>query len=292
MKLSFKIAFCLVLLSSIATGQAFSKLYFTQEHILLYENALLKMDSNYFGSLERKFFKSKTDALNYKSSPVAFPDENAQNITSLPKLLGKTFRVKSLLDLKGNISNSEYLKVKRFEDKIVFQLQDTLSKDSLFYLFNMDEIKSEFPFLVSNLNLRALTALLFRTVDEYNGEVSITHWYPQGITLTKYIHKGVTRYYLSLNAEGETPTVLMTGVNLIFTDKRQFNRPDASIDVKVNGDGSGYDYSAFMPLSQTEMQKFTAAPILKYRLYIHEAIPEEEDAILLRGYAMALLKAK
>lgn len=86
--------------------------------------------------------------------------------------------------------------------------------------------------------------------------------------LYKYIESGKVSYYLSLRTYGSTVNFGKTGVIILFDDETKMSKP--TIEITVNYDTRGFEYHAFIPLTETEVKSLTTKKIRKFRLYIYD----------------------
>jgi hypothetical protein len=271
-------------------GQTFEKVFFTKQYLSLYEGALVKVDSTHSNGFTSRFFYKFEDALNDKVGQVAFTT-GSNRVSERELMKGKVFRVHKLLNIEGNKPSVEFLKI-ILNDKIIFHLVDTLSKDSVYFVHNANDNWTDFPFLTSKLNPLAFQQFIEKEVDDFDGGIRFTHPNANRFYLMKIQTNGKAAYYLRLEADGLTPNISIKGVTLLFTDGSVMKKPLVDIDTDVKHDGSGYVYSTFMTLSIDEVRQLGKKPIKKYRLYVYDEQIGIEDAVLLTGFANALLKAK
>ena len=159
-------------------------------------------------------------------------------------------------------------------DNPIFILKDTLSKQLIYFKYDKI-VDSDFPFLTTKTKYNAtiLCNQIMREVDEFTNEININTPYPglgesSSVILYKSIKSGKTVYYLSLQTNGSTLNVSKQGVTVLFEDGTKFSKPTAALDVDAADDG--YAYSAFIPITLTEVQIFTKKRIKKFRLYIYD----------------------
>jgi hypothetical protein len=271
-------------------AQSFEKLFFPKEYILLYNKSFLKIDSNYNQIPKNRFFHTFEGASNPLTSKVAF-NENEDRITEINKLKGMVFKVIELQTIDGKSLTTDFLKSNQ-NDQILFHLKDTLSNESIYFIFKSEDKWTDFPFICSKLNKTIYKEFLSKEIDDFDGETRIGHPYFDVVNLYKTITKGIPRYYLSLNAGGITPNVGIKGVDILFMDGSKLNKPAIEVDVDINTDGSGYTYSAFLTLTTEEMKKLSKQPIRKFRLYVYDGMLSLEEGVLIMGFAGALLQAK
>ena len=102
--------------------------------------------------------------------------------------------------------------------------------------------------------------------------------------------------YLSLKATGTTLNMFEKGIILLFTDGDKIEFPNAEIDTKA-GDGAYWEYSAFVRISDEQLDKFINKDIDAFRLYIYDSnvtpFPEKvkKKRKQIRGWAQAIKEA-
>jgi len=80
------------------------------------------------------------------------------------------------------------------------------------------------------------------------------------------------RYYLSIRVSALTTAAIgESGVKLILKDGTRLSWLDAELDVKVNSKGDGYYVSAFISLSESDLQKLSTSNPKKCKLYIFKS---------------------
>lgn len=155
---------------------------------------------------------------------------------------------------------NDVLKFKR-----LLVIKDTNTSE--IYYFNYDvTYERNFPFLTSKIPFDACSKIE-REVDEFTNEVQLYSPYSTTLSINKYIKGGKSYYYLSLYAKGSTVNVNIKGVTILFEDGSKMLKPNEKIDVDVSG---GFRYSAFIPLTQLDLQKLGTTKITKFRLYIYD----------------------
>jgi len=126
-----------------------------------------------------------------------------------------------------------------------------------------------------------------RNVDEYTGEITIsTQIKFDGAMLHKYIRKGVTTYYLNLEAEGSTVNYSTRGVIVLFTDGTKWIKPTEKVSLNYR---SGFHYSSFIRLTPADVELFSKKFIKGYKLYIYDSKLDISDA---EEFVMGVNKVK
>ena len=116
-----------------------------------------------------------------------------------------------------------------------------------------------------------------RNVDEFTNEITInTETKLDGVTLYKYINKGIISYYLSLEVEASSVHYGIRGVTVLFTDGTKWFKPSEKVKLNYR---SGFHYSSFISLSQTDIQLFSSKFIKAYRLYIYDTQVDKSEAV-------------
>ena len=62
-------------------------------------------------------------------------------------------------------------------------------------------------------------------------------------------------------------SVNKTGVIILFTDGTKWTRQS---EIDVDAESDGFEYSAFIPLTQEDLITFSTKKIKKFRLYIYD----------------------
>jgi hypothetical protein len=127
-------------------------------------------------------------------------------------------------------------------------------------------------------------------VDKDKFEDKTSYYSPQesGFTVIKIISKGITTYYLSVEEGGSTANVDGKGLFLLFDDGTKLNKENAKIDVKVGNKG-GFIYSAFIELTNEDLEILKTKKLTDNRLYIYDGTVNSESAKLIQEYAKCVL---
>ena len=108
-------------------------------------------------------------------------------------------------------------------------------------------------------------------------------------TIYKYLNKRKSVYYLSLKTTGITVNVNESGVIILFTDGTKWTR-SSKIDVEAGSDG--FDYSAFITLSSSDITTFSKKKIKKFRLFIYDEVVSSSDGDRFKLYTDCIKNAK
>jgi hypothetical protein len=133
-----------------------------------------------------------------------------------------------------------------------------------------------------------------REIDEFEGTIKIdcpTLGTPAStIHLIKIINKGKSVYYMRLMTYGSTAVVDGLGVIVLFTDGTKLTKPNVEIDVDV--DDNGFQYTAFFPVTTTDLKTLASKTINKFRLYIFDGSVREKDAADFKVYSKQIVLTK
>jgi hypothetical protein len=111
-------------------------------------------------------------------------------------------------------------------------------------------------------------------------------------TVLKYVKNNVSTYYLSLTAKGSTLNVNEKGVVILFTDDSKLIKSNEKINVDVNSDASGWEYSAFIRLLPSDLALLSKKKIQMFRLYIYDTKVDTNHSEMLPLYVNCLKNLK
>jgi hypothetical protein len=199
-------------------------------------------------------------------SPI---DDNRYN-TKYESLVAKTFTVASTH--KSEVSyNPDYTLI--LENPEI---------GTLYYTYD-PKFEFNFPFeIVGGLEYPEgyLCKDIETRVDKFDGRTTFYSPMVDGISFTKV--KGDTdRTYLSMTTQSSTVNVNVKGVIILLQNGDKINLPDEEIDTKVHsGRGGGFDYTAFIALTDEQIEQLKAQAITDFRLYIYDKTVKEQNKVM------------
>ena len=265
------------LTATISTAQTFQE-NFLGEDFMQYKGALLKLKEDAISGFSHTFYNDLKYCQKMYDDNVIYPDSKYSFKTVQDSLKNRVFKVENIVDKDGNtFAGGSYF------DKPIFVLKDTKTDQTIYYKYDK-KYDFNFPFLTSEIELdtEALCAKIERRVDDFTDQVSLNSPIIDGRQLAsmiiyKTIKGSKTVYSLSLQTYGSTVNVGESGAIILFDDGTKMNKPSEKISVDT--DDRGFEYSAFITLSETEVKSLTTKKIKKFRLYIYdeEVNPGEAD---------------
>ncbi len=189
------------------------------------------------------------------------------------RLVGKIFKVLSLEPYKDDIG----------QDKFKLKMQSD-SAGIIYFDYN-PKYDFQFPFeVIGGLNAPEgfYCQGIKNKTDKFTGETQYDTEMIDGITFQKSGNK----IYLYCVSSGPTVNVNKKGLIFLLQNNKRINRPEATIDVKVVEDF--FAYSAFIELSNDEIELLSENNITDERLYIYDR--EIKDGTKLRAYLKCLAK--
>src|SRR5690606_24664008 len=236
-----------------------------------YRNFFLEFDKE-----KRQFTK---EAKRNKPFPSG---QNYYLVSDYSKLVGKEFKVLEIFEIvpQYSFSNKEYaIELENPEIGRIFYKYDPRDK----FGFELEVVCGlDFPedFFCSKIEYQK---------DKFEDKEIFYTPYASGIRFMKVIDRGETTIYLIVRVSGSTLNVGKEGLYILFEDGTKLIKPDAKIDVEVSS-GSGYVYSAFVPLSQSEIKLLINKDITDKRTYIYDGTVDNESAKEIREYLKCLTK--
>ena len=207
----------------------------------------------------------------------------------------------------ASTSVSEYSKLFGMEFKVIGVYEETpkydFNKGQYFVLALKNdqlgtvyyEYDSEYK---HNLEIKVVGGLKFPegywcdkfTVNKDKFEDKTSYYSPQesGFTVIKIVSNGTTNYYLRVEEVGSTANVGGKGLYLLFNDGTKINKENVQIDAKVGNKG-WYIYSAFVELTNQDLEILKTRKLTDNRLYIYDGTVNSESATLIQEYIKCLL---
>lgn len=145
---------------------------------------------------------------------------------------------------------------------------------------------------VTKLDTIGICDKIERTVDDLADRILINSPIigdrgPTSMTIIKSIEASKQDYFLALNVYGGAAYVGKSGVIILFDDGTKIKNDSHKIEVKAAG--SSYEYSVFMPLTETQVEKLATAKIKKFRLVIYDKEVNDEEAEKFMYYVRCIL---
>jgi len=263
---------------------------FLGNDFVLYKGTLLKLKDDAISGFTYAFYSDLKYCQSAFDNTVIYPDSRYKFNTVKDSLANRIFIVQDIVD-----KSSAAFKGSSFLDKPIFILKDTVTQQLIYYKYDT-KYEHNFPFNTSEIvyDEKLFCSKIERQVDDFTDEIRLSSpisddYKVASMIIYKVISKTKTVYYLSLSANSSTVTVNGTGVTILFTDGTKWSKPD-KVDVKA-GSG-GFDYSAFITLTQTDLVTLTAKAIKKYRLYIYDEDVNPSEADKFKIYVKCIREAK
>lgn len=176
-------------------------------------------------------------------------------------LAGKNFKVSDVKTYE-NYGSSKYILKLESSDKTVFYYDYDPKYDFKYQLEVIGGLQLPEGFYCEDIATET---------DKFTGAIRKSSPTYQGIYFLKTTTKnGTSIYYLSVNKNGSTPKIGATGLYLLLTNGQKLEKPATPIDVKVNNDGSGYTYNAFIRLTESDIKLLIENQITDIRLYVFD----------------------
>lgn len=198
----------------------------------------------------------------YKDEKLKIKFDCCESYNSKYKsLVGKIFKVISYESYNNIIGALKYkLKIENLETGILY--------------FDYDpKYDFKFPFeVVGGLTLPEgfYCKGIEQTTDKFTGEIKTTTDYSEGICFVKVEKDKKRKLYLAINETGATLNVGQKGLILLLENNKRIDKPEATIDVKPSSSSSGYIYSAFVELSDADLNLLITNRITDNRLFIYD----------------------
>jgi hypothetical protein len=126
------------------------------------------------------------------------------------------------------------------------------------------------------------------TKDKFEDKTSYYSPQESGFSVVKIVSNGITKYYLSVEEGGSTANANGKGLFLLFDDGTKINKENTNIDVKVGNKGE-FIYSAFIELTNEDLEILKTKKITDNRLYIYDGTVNLESANLIQEFVKCIL---
>lgn len=282
---------CLTLLR--VNGQTTFEPNFLGEEFTLYKGTLLKLIDNPIAGFNHAFYSDLKYCQSAYNNNVIYPDTKYNFVTVKDSLKNRVFLVENIIDKTGKewdeTSKTDYFA------KPLFVLKDTLSGQKIYYKYDK-EYGHNFPFNTSKIKYPTdyFCSKIDKQIDDFTNETKFNSPIMNGRQLSpmiiyKHINKDKAVYYLSLRTYGSTVNVNGNGVIILFQDGTKWSKA-SKIDVEAESDG--FEYSAFITLTPTDLTTFSTKKIKKFRLYIYDEEVNSNDAEKFRLYTQCIKTEK
>lgn len=228
-----------------------------------------------------KNFYSKFDTISkklerYKNESHIFQKGIFQS--DYDKLVGKEFKVIKIYEEKTSTESDKKYVLKLQNNDIGDVYYDYDSKyDFDFELDVVGGLQLPDGFYCNDIKI---------TTDKFNGEVTSSSEYSDGISFIKVTKNKISKIYMAINETGETLNVGKKGLVLLLENGKKIERPNTKIDVEAGA--KNFVYSAFIELSKEEIALIIKNKITDDRLYIYDGTVE--NGIKLSEYLKCLTK--
>lgn len=129
-----------------------------------------------------------------------------------------------------------------------------------------------------------------RSVDEFTGIISLNSATSnRSMILYKCIGECFPPYHLRLRAHGSTSVSNASGIIILFSDGSKWT---SSEKIDVTADSKGFEYTAFITLTASDLITLSTKTISKYRLYFFDEQVNANDAEKFKIYADCMKEAK
>lgn len=196
----------------------------------------------------------------FKKSHRAFP--KSSSISDYNELVGKEFVVFAIHERNKSYSSESELNyvLELFNENLGTIFYDYSSKyEHSFELEVIGGLDVPEGFYCNDIKT---------TSDKFTGDETKTTDFSEGICFMKVTKGNVSNIYLKINETGSTLNLGKKGLTLLLENNKRLERPETKIDVKLSG--KNYVYSAFIELSNEEVNLLIENPITDDRLYIYD----------------------
>jgi hypothetical protein len=271
-------------------SQDFEKIYKGKDY-KYYLGTELKVVGNTIKSI---LFENLSD-VKYNGKNVIYPKNKSGYFSDETKLLGRVFKVEGIIgndgkDYTGSYGNPSNLPI--------FKLRDIETLELIYFLYYYRNCTSGygFPFETKkNFDDYYFCGDIKKEVDDFSDKITydgdVISESGNYNSILKVVNGSDEVYYLSLRVDGSTVNVGEKGVILLLEDKTKINLPNEDVECKVSSDGSSYEYSSFIRLSDEHIRILKTKEIDKIRLYIYDYDFNKFSSLKFKEYLNCLLNS-
>ena len=234
---------------------------------------------NFFVSFDKTKGKFDDSNENNRLLPVG---KMSTAVTDYNKVVGKEFKVIKIHEITPLMPSYKgryfALEMESSEFGKVYYNYDTRYEHS----FELDAAdKSEIPtdFYCNQIE---------KSVDKFDGKTRWLSPVAEGLSLTRVKTETEDIIFLSIRVRGSTVNVGEKGAIILFEDGTKINKPETEIDVDAKS--NAFMYSAFISLSDSEIQSIQDKTITDVRLYIYDKEVSSDASTKIKEYASCLVK--
>jgi hypothetical protein len=256
-----------LILSHALLAQDFSD-RFLGEDVVAYKGATLKFKEDVTSGLFYSFYGDLKHCQDKHDGNVLYPTSPNGFVTAPDSLKGRLFKVTDIVNKRGQSISTPLA----LEPPIIV-LEDVNNKKIIYFIYDV-KYKHKFPFLVANLIIDKdfMCKKIYKNTDDFDGTVRIgspimANGKVLPVQLSKNISEGKVTYYLSLRTTGETVSVDGNTAIVLFTDGTKWTK---TVAIDVEAGKNGFDYKAFIELSETDLTVFRTKQVNKFRLHIYD----------------------
>lgn len=210
----------------------------------------------------------------YKDSNLRRKYACCQSYNSKYKALeNKIFKVISYEPYTNSIGTNKF--------KLLIENEET----GQIYFDYSSEFEHSFPFeVIGGLDFPEgyLCKYIEETKDKFDNKITYRSPFPAPIEFIKVKNKEQVFTFMRISVYGSTVNLGKTGVIILLENGEKIEKSDAKIDTDVSNYGKGYDYSAFITLTDEDIMKLKSNLITDVRLYIYDR--SIKDGVILKEY--------
>jgi hypothetical protein len=124
--------------------------------------------------------------------------------------------------------------------------------------------------------------------DKFSGDVHYQSPIGDNVSVHKYVKTNDTMYVLFINTYVSRPSYYKTGVTILLDNGSKLEYPTQEIGCKYSANGL-YRMSAFMLISESDIDSLKSNIITDIRLYIHDLSLKAKEAQKVKGYVNCLI---